>query len=231
MWDVEYYSMCVLEKLFACAPAFILKASLNTLWLDIYRLVTHPHVWLRVVSNRLLGQYFQAIQANGGKIQERSFLGEKGRTFNLAKRLCWMLDGPEEKMPEALQIQLLKNLLFLSITLYHQPSLAATALARLLQKKRRRIAKQNGSLNTEEEDNGDQEESNDEDEDEDDQDGENEDEENEDMEVNESEMKRDEVAKGKEATEGEHKALHWLFRRLSFLARKPGNQRVHPHPH
>jgi len=59
---------------------------------------------------------------------DSAYLAEPGRLFKLAKKHTWMLTAPPHLLPPALLLQLLKNLLFLSLSLHANPRLAVVAV-------------------------------------------------------------------------------------------------------
>jgi len=195
-WGVEYYSLRGLEKTLTLDPAMAADRLAGGLWATCERLLSAEHAWVRTASARLLGLHFaswhsgsekQSLAALSEAKPDSAYLAEPGRLFKLAKKHTWMLTAPPHLLPPALLLQLLKNLLFLSLSLHANPRLAVVAMK-------------------------------------------NEDEEEEDVKIKvetepdediEGEEKMEEG--GAEQEENGNPALHRLFRKIAYIARKPGN--------
>ncbi|KAG9136707.1 hypothetical protein Leryth_004489 [Lithospermum erythrorhizon] len=98
-WKEAYYTLIMLEKLLHQFPSLILNHEFKSIWETICELLLHQHLWLRNISNRLLGIYFVAVsdarrEMNEGVLQS-SFLISPSRLFFIAASLCCQLKMPQ----------------------------------------------------------------------------------------------------------------------------------------
>lgn len=61
LWKEAYYSLVMLEKMLLQFPDVYFDKNLEETWGWICKLLLHPHMWLRNISNRLVALYFSAV--------------------------------------------------------------------------------------------------------------------------------------------------------------------------
>ncbi|XP_010938573.1 uncharacterized protein [Elaeis guineensis] len=74
-WKEAYYSLVMLEKMLLQFPELYFDKNLEELWGWICKLLLHPHVWLRNISNRLVALYFAAVSDPGRTDIEKLNIG------------------------------------------------------------------------------------------------------------------------------------------------------------
>ncbi|KAJ1498391.1 U3 snoRNP protein [Coelomomyces lativittatus] len=130
-WEIIYFSLLSLEKLFQAFPSLPESADTQELWSDIVELLLHPHQWIRLVSSRLLGILFSAKKSttvlsskennnNNNNDQRNTFLSSPGEWYNLIKTICYQLES--QHLTETLANQIAKNLVFTGKVLYDNPT-------------------------------------------------------------------------------------------------------------
>ncbi|KAG1347740.1 hypothetical protein COCNU_06G015690 [Cocos nucifera] len=74
-WKEAYYSLVMLEKMLLQFPELYFDKNLEEMWGWICKLLLHPHVRLRNISNRLVALYFAAVSDSGRTDIEKLNIG------------------------------------------------------------------------------------------------------------------------------------------------------------
>lgn len=93
-WEVLYFSLSCLEKASAHAIAEPLDGSHSILAKAVVDGINHEHVWVQLVSTRLLWNHLKGMDPrsfNEGKQGTPSFLVERGTLYNVGRNLCGLL--------------------------------------------------------------------------------------------------------------------------------------------
>ncbi|TPX60594.1 hypothetical protein PhCBS80983_g01757 [Powellomyces hirtus] len=62
-WETCYYSLNTFSKVVVEFPILKYQASAEPIWTHVRSLLLHPHQWIRIVCNKLLGLFFQSVDA------------------------------------------------------------------------------------------------------------------------------------------------------------------------
>ena len=228
-WEITYYSLISLEKLLSCTPSLILSPDMIKVWKKISELIMHSHTWIRSISSRLFGVLFSQFnprsisppssssssstspskkvkgkkknnnkEEKNNKEEVKGVLYEKGFIFKLTRKFCSQLQS--ENLSSDLAKQTLKNLIFLTQSIYFNPHLSddlsiLSFSSSLITPRRHQL-----------DDDANADDNNDNDNDDDKRKG------NDEIEIDK------EIAEMKE--ENHMQFIHWIFRRLSFMARR-----------
>ncbi|KAF8883245.1 armadillo-type protein [Infundibulicybe gibba] len=118
-WQAPYHALTVLGKILHVFPNFTTQEESIT-WKLVVAHLLFPHAWVRTASCRLLGLLFTATpvappQTNLADNNPLSLIGMQ----EVAKKLCLQLKG--EHLDEALGLQVVKNLFYISKCFYEMP--------------------------------------------------------------------------------------------------------------
>lgn len=115
LWKEAYYSLVLVEKLLVQFERLYFDKDLEEMWESICDLLLHPHLWLRNITNRLIGLYLaHAAEA----CTDTSFMIRPGRLFLIAASLCCQLRASPNDDTACTFI--MQNLVF---SIYHLHSL------------------------------------------------------------------------------------------------------------
>ncbi|VVA98294.1 unnamed protein product [Arabis nemorensis] len=94
-WREAYYSVVMIEKMLQQFPDLCFAKGLEVVWKMVFKLLLHPHEWLRTITCRLLNYYFKELGARKrGKSQNLvadSLLEKPSSLFMVAASLCFQL--------------------------------------------------------------------------------------------------------------------------------------------
>lgn len=120
-WQEAYASLIMTEKLLQQFPQFCFHLKLQDFWELVCTLLLHKHSWIRLVSGRLLGLYYDSCgQTNHKKSNSKLPMLHPSWLLFVAGSLCEQLDA--EIMDSALAEQVVKNLLYVSSAFPHSES-------------------------------------------------------------------------------------------------------------
>ncbi|KFK44281.1 hypothetical protein AALP_AA1G237800 [Arabis alpina] len=91
-WKEAYYTLVMIEKLLKQFPHLCFGKDLEDIWKMVFKLLSHPHEWLRTISCRFLNHYFKALDGRKRKkLVVDSLLEKPSSLFMVASSLCSQL--------------------------------------------------------------------------------------------------------------------------------------------
>jgi U3 small nucleolar RNA-associated protein 20 len=138
-WQLLYLTMIALEKLLHHQPKITGRADFIPVLEWLSSRLLHPHIWIRLVASRIVGIYFgychetksidtklkqreaAATSSKKKKHADDDYLLRPRALFNLAKTFSKMLES--DLLSQELGTQIVKNLLFASTNLLRYPSI------------------------------------------------------------------------------------------------------------
>ncbi|ORX41456.1 hypothetical protein BCR36DRAFT_339402 [Piromyces finnis] len=121
-WELIYYSLNTFNKLINNYPQYLYSTQLEGLWNSIQRYLLHPHMWIRISANRLIGIFFSKMDiekfkefVSGKKLTENNvsqyqYLSDKIILWRLCLNMIEELNS--DGLTEDLSQQIVKNLFF-----------------------------------------------------------------------------------------------------------------------
>eukprot|EP00026_Physarum_polycephalum_P000036 Phypoly_transcript_00036.p1 GENE.Phypoly_transcript_00036~~Phypoly_transcript_00036.p1 ORF type:complete len:2902 (+),score=637.83 Phypoly_transcript_00036:86-8791(+) len=151
-WGNVYAALRSLERVFTAIPDLLLHNQLQSIWYGIFKIMTHPHAWVKLSVARLLGFYFSKrnLEKAITKLQEPT---QSSDDLFSATNIVYLFSnsvlllrsaGLTAKMGE----QLIKNIVFLVPAFVQCPSLQVPP--ELIAKKGREEGEGEGEENGEE---------------------------------------------------------------------------------
>ncbi|KAI2504538.1 hypothetical protein MHU86_9943 [Fragilaria crotonensis] len=123
-WEEHYFALVSLEKVMNLNPS---KCSdHNGLWSAVLLELSHPHLWVRMISSRIVGEQLQKHDPVdiSRKDNDLSFVTErKGSLYDLASNFCSHLDEEESNMSTELSELAIKSLTWLARAMDSNPGL------------------------------------------------------------------------------------------------------------
>eukprot|EP01134_Creolimax_fragrantissima_P003199 CFRG3199T1 len=160
-WPILYYATTALEKILDAVPTLLSPAVIasnptpvpstkknkknkvvalsdsrvvvDTMWKDIHTHMLHPHVWVRLVTSRLLGKYLSTvgsdpviiasgllrIRDDGESVDSKnvnSLLENENSVWDIARTCCKQLES--KHLISAMGTQVVKNLFYVTRVLH-----------------------------------------------------------------------------------------------------------------
>ncbi|KAI0228767.1 U3 snoRNP protein [Massospora cicadina] len=117
-WEVPYYALHTFSKLIQISPDALVSAPGLPLWPAVTRLLLHPHTWVRLISQRLFGSLFAALDADTLKLpsgERHPYISIKS-LLAISKQLCIVERSP--LFDDELGQQWVKNMFFIGKAFY-----------------------------------------------------------------------------------------------------------------
>jgi len=109
-WHIAYHCLCAIEKIRLYVPGARDMQVMKNLLDPVIALVDHPHVWMKQVSSRILGDFFASFE-QGWEESEVS-LSEPAQLYTLLEALLRLMKSP--LLIDQLAQQTIKNLVFVA---------------------------------------------------------------------------------------------------------------------
>ncbi|ESQ34339.1 hypothetical protein EUTSA_v10009353mg [Eutrema salsugineum] len=90
-WEEPYYSLVMIEKMLKQFPHLCFEKHVEDVWKMVFKLLLHPHEWLRSITCRLLNYYFKKLEESQKPLVADSLLGKPSSLFMVAASLCFQL--------------------------------------------------------------------------------------------------------------------------------------------
>ncbi|KAI9139232.1 armadillo-type protein [Paraphysoderma sedebokerense] len=125
-WEPGYYALNTILKILKHFPTIMHNSASDAIWSNVQILLLHPHAWIRLLTSRLFGVYFNNIEPSTMAIAESvdcdrhkvTWLANSGELRKLAGRFCQQLSS--KFLSADLGGQVVKNLFFLGKCLYYR---------------------------------------------------------------------------------------------------------------
>ncbi|KNC86202.1 hypothetical protein SARC_01639 [Sphaeroforma arctica JP610] len=151
-WPVLYYALTTLQKIISAIPALLsespgveaqrqsrkvsgkkkkgsgvetaidIHSEVEAMWTDIYVHMIHPHLWVRLVSSRLVGAYVAAPRNDPSIVANRlsctistsspALLDTEQSVWNIARTSCKQLES--KHLTSVMGTQVVKNLFYVT---------------------------------------------------------------------------------------------------------------------
>eukprot|EP01133_Synstelium_polycarpum_P011979 gene11979-13982_t len=130
-WQIVYHVFVAFEAIFKEHSTLIESSSMRVLWSRAMDYLNYPHIWVRTSVARLYGIYFSSQKSDvlvplvdrlharsGGKVPATVTTTVFGAAnlWNMTKKMCSIFNS--RLVTEELGMQLVKNLIFLSMLFY-----------------------------------------------------------------------------------------------------------------
>ncbi|KAJ3146142.1 U3 snoRNP protein [Geranomyces variabilis] len=125
-WKTCYYSLNTFAKVIVEIPVVKYSPAAEPVWQHVLGLMLHPHQWIRSVCNKLLGLFFQSVDAKtrevvgaiGGSALTgpRPLVATREDVKNLGTALATQLDS--HLLTQDLATQILKNLIWVGKAMF-----------------------------------------------------------------------------------------------------------------
>ncbi|KAJ3175962.1 U3 snoRNP protein [Geranomyces variabilis] len=125
-WETCYYSLNTFSKVIIEIPVVKCSPAAEPVWQLVLGLMLHPHQWIRSVCNKLLGLFFQSVDAKtrevvgaiGGTTMAgpRPLVATREDVKNLGTALATQLDS--HLLTQDLATQILKNLIWVGKAMF-----------------------------------------------------------------------------------------------------------------
>ncbi|KAJ3146988.1 U3 snoRNP protein [Geranomyces michiganensis] len=125
-WETCYYSLNTFSKVIAEIPAVKYSPAAEPVWQYVLGLMLHPHQWIRSVCNKLLGLFFQSVDAKTRKVVGTigsvavsgtpPLVATREDVKNLGTALATQLDS--HLLTQDLATQILKNMIWVGKAMY-----------------------------------------------------------------------------------------------------------------
>ena len=212
-WQIKYYSLLALEKLFTLVPSLSVSDKSATLWPIVFQLLLHHHAWVKASASRLLGIYLANFPIEQFERDPECLLRGYGVLTQIAKSCTVQLTS--RYLTENTGQQTIKNLVYLTQVMARYPT--------LITQRGRVVSLGDGEQQQQQQSEADQiDEALDDEEERDDED----EEEAQDEEEAHDQQPRKGAARAHRSKEDDiepemrkYWALRWLFEKMSFLGR------------
>ncbi|KAJ3024120.1 U3 snoRNP protein [Thoreauomyces humboldtii] len=121
-WETCYYSLNAFLKVVTELPGLTYNSAAEPVWIHVRALLLHPHQWIRIVCNRLLGVFFQSVDAKtrivvgGQSTKPHSLLATTEGLKEFGHALSSQLDS--HLLTADLAKQIVKNMFFMGKCMY-----------------------------------------------------------------------------------------------------------------
>ena len=123
-WEVHYFALVSLEKVMRLSPSKF--TDQNGLWSAVLLELSHDHLWVKMISSRIVGKQLQKhdpIDISRNETEISFVTGRKGSLYDLASNFCGHLDEEESNMSTELSELAIKSLTWLARAMHSNPGL------------------------------------------------------------------------------------------------------------